>query len=102
MMAQRKKKKLSQLWARPQPPKPFLLHLGVTARTHDIRQFQSNFPAEYCHFYIDRTLSQGPAAAQDPAPAPTSIPCSLAESNIVASVLGNCLRGLLDDTYFIQ
>ena len=41
-------------WERPQPPKPFLLHLGITARTHNIADFQTNFPQEYNQFYIDR------------------------------------------------
>ena len=44
-------------WARPEPPKPFLLHLGVTARTHTIEDFQQNFPDEYKNFYIDRYRS---------------------------------------------
>ena len=50
--AQRKFDK--KYWGRPQPPKPFLLHLGVTARTHDIPEFQQNFPEEYKNFYVDR------------------------------------------------
>ncbi|GFR66882.1 coiled-coil domain-containing protein 108-like [Elysia marginata] len=101
----KKKKKLSQLWQKPEPQKPFLLHLGVTARTHDTKEFQRNFPEEYYHFYIDRTFSDKNMAeraqSQNFVP-PTRLHCTLAESNIVASVLGNCLRGLLDDTYFIQ
>lgn len=101
----KRKKKLAQLWQKPEPQKPFLLHLGVTARTHDTKEFQTNFPEEYYHFYIDRTFSEKNTGervqAQHFVP-PTHLHCSLAESNIVASVLGNCLRGLLDDTYFIQ
>jgi hypothetical protein len=49
-----KKNKESLLWEKPAPPKPFLLHLGLTARTHDVREFQINFPEEYRNFYIDR------------------------------------------------
>jgi len=47
-------KMLKSFWPTPQPPKPFLLHLGVTARTHDISEFQQNFQDEYDHFFIDR------------------------------------------------
>jgi len=49
-----KQKLESQLWEKPSPPIPFLLHLGLTARTHDIREFQTNFPEEYRNFYVDR------------------------------------------------
>jgi len=98
----KKQKKLSHLWKKPEPPKPFLLHLGITARTHDTRHFQANFPEEYCHFFIDRTLSDRASNIKSDVPGNPLLDCSVAESNIVASVLGNCLRGLLDDTYFIQ
>ena len=47
-------KMLKSFWPTPQPPKPFLLHLGVTARTHDISEFQQNFQDQYDHFFIDR------------------------------------------------
>ena len=50
----RKKKKDSELWEKPSPPVPFLLHLGLTARTHDIREFQATFPEEYSNYFVDR------------------------------------------------
>ena len=50
----RKKKKESDLWEKPSPPVPFLLHLGLTARTHDIREFQATFPEEYSNYFVDR------------------------------------------------
>ncbi len=43
-----------EFWPRPEPPKPFLLHLGVTARTHGVSEFQQNFPEEYSKYHIDR------------------------------------------------
>lgn len=42
------------LWAKPAPPEPFVLHLGVTGRTLDVSEFQSNFPNEVGGYYIDR------------------------------------------------
>lgn len=42
------------LWAKPLPPRPFIMHLGLTARTHDILNFQENFPLDYGNFYINR------------------------------------------------
>lgn len=47
-------KKDKLLWIKPTPPEPFLMHLGIIARTHDIIEFQENFPTEYANFYIDR------------------------------------------------
>ena len=46
-----------EYWVCPPPPKPFLLHLGVPARTHPITDFQNNFPDLHHHFFIDRSLS---------------------------------------------
>ena len=54
-MKKAEKKKNSQLWVKPSPPRPFLLHLGLTSRTHDIAHFQENFATDYPHFYIDRS-----------------------------------------------
>ena len=48
-----------EYWELPSPPRPFLIHLGITARTHDIRDFQINFPEEYANFYIDRLAKPG-------------------------------------------
>ena len=58
-MAMRKVEKQREgvLWAKPNPPRPFLLHLGLTSRTHDIAHFQENFPSEYSHYYIDRCVA---------------------------------------------
>jgi len=42
------------LWRQPTPPKPFLLHLGITARTHSIANFQENFFGEFNNFFIDK------------------------------------------------
>lgn len=82
-------------WGRPQPPKPFLLHLGVTARTHDIIEFQQNFPEDYKNFYVDRSLSEGHQSGV------TSdfkqVPCVQAEADVVAGTLTTILRSLLDD-----
>ena len=39
---------------RPTPPKPYLLHLGMTARTHKLCDFQQNFPDQVNHYFTDR------------------------------------------------
>lgn len=51
----RKKRKEKDMWEKPSPPVPFLLHLGLTARTHDIREFQATFPEEYSNYFVDRS-----------------------------------------------
>ncbi|XP_059144553.1 cilia- and flagella-associated protein 65-like [Physella acuta] len=99
----RRQKKLAALWQKPVPIKPSLLHLGITARTHDIQDFQTNFPNEYCTFYIDRTLSESQEfLAKRQFLPPSHLECSKAEANTVSSVLGSILRNLLDDAYFLQ
>ena len=41
-------------WERPTAPQPFLLHLGVTARTHDVWEYQQLFGEQYNNYIIDR------------------------------------------------
>jgi len=55
---EKRRRKDDLLWEKPEPPTPFLLHLGLTARTHDIRAFQINFPDEYKRFYVDRWVCE--------------------------------------------
>ncbi|VDI64996.1 Hypothetical predicted protein [Mytilus galloprovincialis] len=90
-------KKDSLLWEKPNSPKPFLLHLGLTARTHDVREFQINFPEEYRNFYIDRSLSEKMAPKiekkqKQTVTTPDLITCSTAEADVVSGVLSNVLR----------
>ncbi|KAL4217273.1 hypothetical protein ACF0H5_023724 [Mactra antiquata] len=92
------------LWEKPDPPTPFLLHLGLTARTHDIRAFQTNFSDEYKKYYIDRCLSEQASKSEkkeEVVDKPAEIvPCKQAESDVICGVMANVLRGLLDDTSF--
>ncbi|XP_013095381.2 cilia- and flagella-associated protein 65-like isoform X1 [Biomphalaria glabrata] len=97
----RHQKKLANLWQKPEPIKPSLLHLGITARTHDTQEFQTNFPKEYKNFFIDGTLSLENQRKRQFL-APTELNCSKSEGNIIASILGSCLRALLEDSYFID
>ncbi|XP_077997157.1 cilia- and flagella-associated protein 65-like [Glandiceps talaboti] len=89
------------LWNKPQPPETFLLHLGITARTHTIAEFQSNFPNEVQNYFIDRSMSekQGPSV-RGAAPEMLVGPCSPEEREIISFIMGNIIRGLLDDHDF--
>ena len=51
---EKRRHKQIALWEKPDAPTPFLLHLGLTARTHDIWAFQANFPEEYRKYFVDR------------------------------------------------
>ncbi|XP_070569847.1 cilia- and flagella-associated protein 65-like [Ptychodera flava] len=98
---ERKTETGTPLWNKPQPPETFLLHLGITARTHTIAEFQSNFPNEVQNFFIDRSMSekQGPGV-RGAQPEVLLGPCSPEERETISFVMANILRGLLDDHDF--
>ena len=91
-------------WAKPLPPKPFLLHLGVTCRTHGIDEYQQNFSEEYKHFCIDRLLGSCKLESDQQqlimnAP-PDYIHCNQMEADVLHAALTTIIRGLLDDVTF--
>lgn len=47
-------KMAAAMWPKPVPPKPFLIHLGIVARTHSISTFQEQFFDEFSNFFIDK------------------------------------------------
>lgn len=87
----------------PVPPESFLLHLGVTARTHPIGEFYKVFPSAVDNFVIDQryVLSQG-AVDHEKEELSALVSCSRPEMNIIENVLSVILRGLLDDENFHQ
>ncbi|NXC20444.1 CFA65 protein, partial [Corythaeola cristata] len=48
------KKEASQVWVKPEPPKPIFLHLGVTARSYSVEDFFSNFTSEFPKYCLSR------------------------------------------------
>lgn len=95
----------NEFWEKPVPPDPFLLHLGVTARTHDVSEYQQNFPGENKNVFIDRSMSDRMEQVVEKREAKMkqteeTLKCSEAESDMVAGVIGNVLRGLLEDVDF--
>ncbi|KAL9957579.1 hypothetical protein ACROYT_G034498 [Oculina patagonica] len=87
----------------PVPPESFLLHLGVTAKTHAIGGFYASFPSAVDKFLIDQryVLSQG-TGDQDKEELSALVSCSRPEMSIIEDVLSVILRGLLDDDNFYQ
>ncbi|KAM6268884.1 cilia- and flagella-associated protein 65 [Porphyrio hochstetteri] len=47
-------KEASRVWVKPEPPKPVLLHLGVTARFCSTEDFFSNFTSEFPKYFLSR------------------------------------------------
>lgn len=47
-------KEASRVWVKPEPPKPILLHLAVTARSHSTEDFFRNFPSEFPKYFLPR------------------------------------------------
>ncbi|KAJ7389222.1 hypothetical protein OS493_032690 [Desmophyllum pertusum] len=87
----------------PVPPESFLLHLGITARTHAIGEFYKSFPSTVDKFLIDQryVLSQG-TGDHDKEELSALVSCSRPEMGIIEDVLSVIFRGLLDDDNFYQ
>ncbi|XP_041477861.1 LOW QUALITY PROTEIN: cilia- and flagella-associated protein 65-like [Lytechinus variegatus] len=95
----------SKLWPKPEKPDTFVMHLGVTARTHTIAEFQSNFPNEVQKFFIDRGMSErmvtsgkGKRSQRDESMEPED--CDEMEAGVVGEVMSTIVRALLDDHDF--
>lgn len=89
---------------KPQRPAPFLLHLGVTAQSHNIHDFQAQFPDLWESVCLDRTLVQtqrsasgSHAEAAPPASAASAVPAEDFEGDIVELAVSNVLHSLLGD-----
>ncbi|CAM5146835.1 unnamed protein product [Eretmochelys imbricata] len=106
-------KEASRLWAKPEPPKSHLLHLGVTARSHSMDDFLSNFCSELPKYFLCRHLKEmvGDKAVgrrKDEGGVRTD-PVLLAlagsseqEMQVVTDLLAAVIRGLLEDIQFHQ
>ncbi|NXF92889.1 CFA65 protein, partial [Eubucco bourcierii] len=105
-------RKFSRVCIKPEPPKPMLLHLVVTARSYSIEDFFSNFASEFPKYFfsrpfINQTLegtlvdgSRGRArAGMDPEWLSLGA-VSKQELQIVTDVLTGVISGLLEETQF--
>ncbi|NWJ00164.1 CFA65 protein, partial [Crypturellus undulatus] len=105
-------KEAGRLWAKPEPPKPMLLHLAVTARSHSIEDFFSNFTSDFpkyflnCSFKDQRSENESVHGSRDRdgmtmSPDWLSLTAaSKQEMQIVTDVLTGVIRCLLEDTQF--
>ncbi|XP_048049329.1 LOW QUALITY PROTEIN: cilia- and flagella-associated protein 65 [Megalobrama amblycephala] len=91
---------------RPEPPRPTLLHLGVTARSHSLMEYQTHFPTQFNTHYINRSRqtkhsqSGTGESCHHPADLP---PLTLGlERDVITHVLISLLQSLLDEPQFQQ
>ncbi|XP_067426153.1 cilia- and flagella-associated protein 65 [Emydura macquarii macquarii] len=107
-------KEASGLWAKPEPPKSYLLHLGMTARSHSMDDFLSNFCSELpkhflCHHLKQRVVESQALDSRKDKGGVRIDPVLLAlassseqEMQVVTDTLTAVIRGLLEDTQFHQ
>ncbi|XP_015214914.2 cilia- and flagella-associated protein 65 [Lepisosteus oculatus] len=103
----RAQREAGRLWRRPEAPRPFLLHLGVTACSHSLQEFQSSFPSRLHTHYIHRLMKPklvpSPSIQTERAdPRADLSVCSGPEKEIVTCILTSMIRSLLDDPQFQQ
>nr|XP_014343764.1 PREDICTED: coiled-coil domain-containing protein 108 [Latimeria chalumnae] len=120
----RKEQNTARVLSRPQPPKPFLLHLGITARSHSMEEFQDNFLLDFQKQYIYRkpnlSLDSKPATdfmdsrssggeeeeeekKKKKEDIPSQQPLALAttqEREVITDILSTVIRSLLDNSQF--
>ncbi|NXP82591.1 CFA65 protein, partial [Ramphastos sulfuratus] len=105
-------KESSRVCVKPEPPKPMLLHLVVTARSYSIEDFFSSFASEFPKYFfsrpfinqtLERKLVDGSRdrARTDMDPKWLSLAAvSKQELQIVTDILMGVIRGLLEETQF--
>ncbi|XP_014841480.1 PREDICTED: coiled-coil domain-containing protein 108 isoform X1 [Poecilia mexicana] len=85
----------AKIWRRPQPPRPALLHLSVTAHTYDIPDFYTHFPDQYLQLTrTKQTLTNSSSTRHLAKLCPST--CGV-ERDIVVDILTPLYRELLDD-----
>ncbi|XP_066544141.1 cilia- and flagella-associated protein 65 isoform X2 [Amia ocellicauda] len=101
----RTQREAADVWRRPDPPRPFLLHLLVTACSHSLLEFQSNFPSLQHKHYIQRSMKPIPAPLTHSDEPDRMAGISLTpgpEREIITDILTSLIRSLLDDPQFHQ
>ncbi|KAK6315486.1 hypothetical protein J4Q44_G00150150 [Coregonus suidteri] len=100
----RAQREASQVWRRPEPPRPTLLHLGVTARSHSLLEFQTFFPSLLSKHHINRSAQPSVTRCGSRQSRPPSVdmpPLSHGpEREIITHALTSIFRSLLDDPHF--
>ncbi|XP_035391658.1 cilia- and flagella-associated protein 65 isoform X1 [Electrophorus electricus] len=92
--------------SQPRPPRPALLHLGVTARSHSLLEYQAHFPSHFHKYHISRSIQPqlSQCATGENRLSFTHMPplSPGPERDILTYILTSLLRTLLDDREFHQ
>ncbi|KAM6460479.1 cilia- and flagella-associated protein 65 isoform 1-T2 [Liasis olivaceus] len=112
-------KEASRFWPKPELPKPFLMHLGFTARSHSIDDFLSNFSNDLPQHFLYRQLKK--KTARKDSVRKTSLfsnvsktkrgsikdstlmeleNCTEQEAQLLTDMLSTVIKGLLEETQF--
>ncbi|XP_034289620.1 cilia- and flagella-associated protein 65 isoform X1 [Pantherophis guttatus] len=112
-------KEASRFWPKPEFPKPFLMHLGFTARSHSIDDFLSNFSSDLPQHFLYRQLKK--KRARKDSARRTSLfsvssktgrgsikdvtwmdleNCTEQEAQLLTDMLSMVIKGLLEETQF--
>ncbi|NWZ42293.1 CFA65 protein, partial [Brachypodius atriceps] len=100
-------KDTSQVWVKPEPPMPLLLHLDVSARSYAIEEFLSNFALDFPRYFFSQPSESEFVGGSrhrnrtDMEPKrPSLAAASKQELEVVTDVLTGVIRSLLENGHF--
>ncbi|RVE57706.1 hypothetical protein OJAV_G00201940, partial [Oryzias javanicus] len=91
-----------RLWRRPEPPRPALLHLSVTAQSHAPEVYRAHRPERFrkhCR-YLQLMDTRCPVSTWPPAGQPASL--HRPARDVTVNVLNSLLRDILADSVFLS
>ncbi|XP_069010849.1 cilia- and flagella-associated protein 65 [Embiotoca jacksoni] len=101
----RAQRETENVWRRPSPPRPALLHLGVTAHSHGHQEYLIHSPDQFHkHHSLQSLQTQQPEATSSR----TSLRAGLStstrgpERDVHVLLLTSLLRNILDDSAFVE
>ncbi|XP_070771214.1 cilia- and flagella-associated protein 65 [Enoplosus armatus] len=101
----RAQRETAKVWRRPEPPKPALLHLRVTARSHGLLEYLTHRPGQFIeHYRCFQSVKQQPDTTSLSTSLPSGLPSPThgPERDITMHALTTLIRGILDDPAFTQ
>jgi len=87
-------------WEQPQAPRPFMIHLGVTARSHDVVEFRTYFEEETEKHFLDRNLGTKTLIEEDKNVRKRF--CEDAAKDSLIAILSKLIRYVIDDPTVIK